>query len=357
MFDYSGKKVILTGGASGVGAAAVEMIANLGCNDLTVLDVKEPTGPATAYIPTDMSDPDSIDAAIAEIGVGGGTIIAGRLQLGADGYSGEIGHIPVNTGPDATSCRCGSVGCLEAETGALALLALTGHQHTDHLSDAVRGIIATAAAGDEDVQRSLHEIGVRLGRGLAGMVNLLNPRRIVLGGYFADAFELATMFKHCCQLFTFLSPTLFLSAAGMRNLAVSQVCLLTKAVHEPLQLVGQQSLEPTSVFFAPHFSHWRTKLSTDTGRCRVLDASPYGEIHVCHALQHLTRLLAVLSTGKGRACVPTRARGSALKLRRRRPWIASAWRTWRHVRSVNSPGASSSESFWPERSPRTRSSI
>ena len=66
---------------------------------------------------------------------------------------------------------------------------MTGHQHTDHLSDAVRGIIATAAAGDEDVQRSLHEIGVRLGRGLAGMVNLLNPRRIVLGGYFADAFE------------------------------------------------------------------------------------------------------------------------------------------------------------------------
>ena len=70
MFDYSNKKVVLTGGSSGVGAAAVEMIANLGCNDLTVLDVNEPTGPATAYIPTDMSDPDSIDAAIAEIGDG-----------------------------------------------------------------------------------------------------------------------------------------------------------------------------------------------------------------------------------------------------------------------------------------------
>ena len=46
------------------------MIADLGCTDLTVLDVNEPTGPATAYIPTDMSDPDSIDAAIAEIGDG-----------------------------------------------------------------------------------------------------------------------------------------------------------------------------------------------------------------------------------------------------------------------------------------------
>lgn len=70
MFDYTGKKVVLTGGASGVGAAAVEMIAGLGCTDLTVLDVNEPTGPATRYIPTDMSDPSSIDAAIAEIGDG-----------------------------------------------------------------------------------------------------------------------------------------------------------------------------------------------------------------------------------------------------------------------------------------------
>lgn len=70
MFDYSGKKVVLTGGASGVGAAAVEMIANLGCTDLTVLDVNEPTGPATRFIPTDMSDPASIDAAVAEIGDG-----------------------------------------------------------------------------------------------------------------------------------------------------------------------------------------------------------------------------------------------------------------------------------------------
>lgn len=70
MFDYSGKKVVMTGGASGVGASAVQMIADLGCTDLTVLDVLEPTGPATQYIPTDMSEPGSIDAAIAEIGDG-----------------------------------------------------------------------------------------------------------------------------------------------------------------------------------------------------------------------------------------------------------------------------------------------
>ncbi len=70
LFSYAGKKVVLTGGTTGVGAAAVEMIADLGCTDLTVLDIKEPTGPATRYIPTDMSDPASIDAAVGEIGDG-----------------------------------------------------------------------------------------------------------------------------------------------------------------------------------------------------------------------------------------------------------------------------------------------
>lgn len=70
LFSYAGKRVVLTGGASGVGAAAVELLAGLGCDDLTVLDVAEPTGPATRYIPTDMSDPVSVDAAVADVGEG-----------------------------------------------------------------------------------------------------------------------------------------------------------------------------------------------------------------------------------------------------------------------------------------------
>ncbi len=69
-FDYSGKRVVLTGGSSGVGAAAVELLAGAGCTNLTVLDVNEPKGPATDFIPADMSDPASIDAAAATIGGG-----------------------------------------------------------------------------------------------------------------------------------------------------------------------------------------------------------------------------------------------------------------------------------------------
>ncbi len=70
LFSYAGKRVVLTGGTTGVGAAAVALLAEAGCDDLTVLDIAEPTGPATRYIPTDMSDPASADNAVADVGSG-----------------------------------------------------------------------------------------------------------------------------------------------------------------------------------------------------------------------------------------------------------------------------------------------
>ena len=70
LFSYEGKKVVLTGGASGVGEAAVELLAEAGCRDLVVLDRNEPTGPATEYVAADLSDPGSIDDACEAIGPG-----------------------------------------------------------------------------------------------------------------------------------------------------------------------------------------------------------------------------------------------------------------------------------------------
>ncbi len=125
-----------------------------------------------------------------EIGVGGGVISDGRLHLGADGYSAEIGHVPVTSGPEATRCRCGALGCLEAEAGELALLRLAGQAARPSLSRAVAEVVARAEAGDATAVAALVEVGHRLGRGIAGMVNLLNPRRVVIGGYFAEVFGL-----------------------------------------------------------------------------------------------------------------------------------------------------------------------
>jgi NAD(P)-dependent dehydrogenase (short-subunit alcohol dehydrogenase family) len=67
MIDFSGKRVILTGGATGVGAALLDILAEAGGPDVTVLDLKEPTGPHKTFIRTDLSDRAAIDAAVAQI--------------------------------------------------------------------------------------------------------------------------------------------------------------------------------------------------------------------------------------------------------------------------------------------------
>lgn len=66
-FGYEGKRVVVTGGFSGVGAALVELLAEQGAEHITVLDVKEPSGPAQKFIRTDLADRTSVDAAVAAI--------------------------------------------------------------------------------------------------------------------------------------------------------------------------------------------------------------------------------------------------------------------------------------------------
>ncbi len=66
-FGYEGKRVVVTGAFSGVGAALVELLAELGAAHVTVLDVRKPSGPVDTYLETDLADPAAIDDAIAAI--------------------------------------------------------------------------------------------------------------------------------------------------------------------------------------------------------------------------------------------------------------------------------------------------
>ena len=70
-FSYEGKRVVITGAYSGVGAALLELVAELGAAHITVLDVKEPSGPATTFRQTDLSSQAEVDAAVVEAGLGG----------------------------------------------------------------------------------------------------------------------------------------------------------------------------------------------------------------------------------------------------------------------------------------------
>ncbi len=115
-----------------------------------------------------------------EVGVGAGLIAGGRPVSGASGYAGEIGHLPFGDG--ARPCHCGARGCWETEIGAAALAEAVGFP-TDRITD-----FAAHLDGLDSAPAELATIGRRLGRGLAGLVNLLNPSMIVLGGYLRSVY-------------------------------------------------------------------------------------------------------------------------------------------------------------------------
>ncbi len=117
----------------------------------------------------------------AEVGVGGGLIVDGDPLPSVAGYAGEVGHIPVN--PAGLSCRCGSVGCWETEVGADALLRRAGHQPGGGRRE-LDAVLREAESGSPVALGALDEVGRWIGFGLAGLVNIFNPRLIVLGGLF-----------------------------------------------------------------------------------------------------------------------------------------------------------------------------
>jgi predicted NBD/HSP70 family sugar kinase len=126
-------------------------------------------------------DVDDIVYLSGEVGVGGGVLIDGQPLIGASGYAGEVGHMPVN--PTGAECRCGSIGCWETEVGERALLRRAGRPASGGRA-AVDAVIAAAEAGRPKALAALAETGTWLGIGLAGLVNLFNPALVVLGGVF-----------------------------------------------------------------------------------------------------------------------------------------------------------------------------
>lgn len=132
-------------------------------------------------------------------GVGLGMVLDGRLYRGGKGAGGEFGHITMD--PDGPPCDCGKRGCLEALVGEPALArsvrAVCGEGVT------LREGATLARAGHEAARAVFAEAGATLGLALAGVVNLLNPTRVILGGEGAAMLDLlldairAAMATHC----------------------------------------------------------------------------------------------------------------------------------------------------------------
>jgi glucokinase len=114
-------------------------------------------------------------------GVGGVLAIDGHVHRGHDGTAGEIGHQTID--PDGPWCGCGNRGCLEAYARADQIAAACG---TSTAEEAVRA----ALAGDTRARSGLADVGRYLGIGIANMVTVISPDRVVLGGGVAAAGDL-----------------------------------------------------------------------------------------------------------------------------------------------------------------------
>jgi glucokinase len=124
---------------------------------------------------------DSIVALTLGTGIGGGIAIDGRVVFGHDGTAGEIGHQTIEA--NGLACTCGNRGCLEAYARAERIAELCGTSSPEEA-------VARARAGDEGAVRGLAEAGRFLGIGIANLIVLVNPDRVVLGGGVAGAGDL-----------------------------------------------------------------------------------------------------------------------------------------------------------------------
>jgi glucokinase len=116
-------------------------------------------------------------------GIGGGLISGGEVRRGAHGHAGEIGHIHlrgVAPGDRDVECPCGQRGCWEVFASGAALARRAGCASGEE-------VVARVRAGDATAREALADWADAVARGLAMLVNVTDPRRIVIGGGISEA--------------------------------------------------------------------------------------------------------------------------------------------------------------------------
>ena len=106
-------------------------------------------------------------------GIGGAIVTGGRILRGVSGTAGELGHWPID--PSGPRCGCGANGCVEAIAGGASLARAFG------VATAAEVFVA-AKSGDARARDLLSRAGRALGDLAVGLVNVLNPARIIVGG-------------------------------------------------------------------------------------------------------------------------------------------------------------------------------
>jgi predicted NBD/HSP70 family sugar kinase len=146
-------------------------------NDADCFALSEASDGAAAGLPV-------VFGVILGTGVGGGIVVKGRLLQGPNAIAGEWGHNPLPwpqadelPGPE---CYCGKRGCIETFLSGPGL----ARDFLQHTGQSLTGpeILARADSGDAAANAAFQRYEDRLARGLAQVINLLDPDAIVLGG-------------------------------------------------------------------------------------------------------------------------------------------------------------------------------
>ena len=122
----------------------------------------------------------------AATGIGAGIVVDGRLLRGASGTAGEIGHTTLDE--SGALCTCGNRGCLETVASGPAIVRLVGQAHTEALT--LSRVITLATQGDVRCRRAIADAGREIGVAVAGLCNLINPERVIVGGLLSRAGEI-----------------------------------------------------------------------------------------------------------------------------------------------------------------------
>lgn len=127
---------------------------------------------------------DTDDVVFVKIGqgIGAGILAGGQIQRGAQGSAGDIGHIRVD-GYGDLPCYCGGTGCLSTVASGLAMAQRLSEAGVELSS--IDDIAGHVRAGVPDAIRIVRDAGRATGSVLGGIVNLLNPAAIILGGELA----------------------------------------------------------------------------------------------------------------------------------------------------------------------------
>jgi fructokinase len=190
-------------------------------NDADCLALSEATDGAAAGAAT-------VFAVILGTGVGGGLAVHGQVLAGPNAIAGEWGHNPLPwPDPDelpGAPCYCGLAGCIETWLSGPGL-ARDYRVHTQLERDPP-AIVAAAAMEDPAADAALRRYELRLARGLAAVINLLDPQAIVLGGGLSQLTRLYTAVPAIWDRFVFsdtvrtpLLPAMHGDSSGVRGAA------------------------------------------------------------------------------------------------------------------------------------------